>query len=185
MCWDDYIPFVGMAYRSSVQASTGETPNMMMLGRDVATPVDMMFESPPGEAECTTDYAEELRDTIRDMHERARHALHISSRRQKRFYDRKVCGPVYKEGDFVWLFRVSRKANLSRKLMLPWEGPFMVVTVLSDVTYRIQKTARSKPQVVHGDRLKPYAGPKLKAWTLHQSPLSKLSCVTKRVKRVK
>ena len=62
----------------------------------------------------------------------------------------------------------------------------MVVAVLSDITYRIQKTARSKPQVVHGDRLKPYSGPELKAWTyiLHQSQLSKLSCVAKRVKRV-
>ena len=163
--WDEYVPFVGMAYRSSVQASTGETPNMLMLGRDVATPIDLMFTAPPKELDCDTDYAEELREKIRGMHERARYALHISSRRQKRFYDRKVCGPVYREGQFVWLFRVVRKASLSRKLMLPWEGPYQVVKVLSDVTYRIQKTSRSKPQVVHADRLKPYEGPELKAWT--------------------
>ena len=50
-------------------------------------------------------------------------------------------------------------------LMLPWEGPYQVVKVLSDVTYRIQKTSRSKPQVVHEDRLKPYEGPELKAWS--------------------
>ena len=48
--------------------------------------------------------------------------------------------------------------------MLPWEGPYLVVKVMSDVTYRIQKSSRSKPQVVHTDRLKPYEGPKLKPW---------------------
>ena len=64
----------------------------------------------------------------------------------------------------MWLFRVARKASLSRKLMLPWEGPYQGrVKVLSDVTYRIQKTSRSKLQVVHADRLKPYEGPELKA----------------------
>ena len=62
--WDEYVPFVGMAYRSSVQASIGETPNMLMLGRDVATPVDLMLTAPPQEAECDTDYAEELREKI-------------------------------------------------------------------------------------------------------------------------
>lgn len=54
---------------------------------------------------------------------------------------------------------------MSKKLMLPWEGPYLVVTVLSDVTYRIQKTARSKLKVVHSDRLKPYEGPELEAWS--------------------
>ena len=163
--WDEYVPFVGMAYRSSVQASTGETPNMLMLGRDVKTPVDLyMFSAPPAEADPNTDYAEELREKIRGMHERARHALGMSARRQKRHYDRKLCGPAYKEGAFVWLYRAARKPNLSQKLMLPWEGPFLIVKVLSDVTYRIQKSARSKPQVVHADRLKLYEGPPLTAW---------------------
>ena len=112
--WDEYVPFVGMAYRSSVQAPTGKIPNMLMLGRDVATPVDLMFTAPPREAECDADYAEELREKIRGMHERARHALHVSSRRQKRYYDRRACGPEYKEGQFVWLYKVARKTSLSR-----------------------------------------------------------------------
>ena len=143
--WDDYVPFVGMAYRSSVQSSTGETLNMMMLGRGIRTPVDLMFLAPPREKECETDYAEELRDVIRSVHERARHALRVSQNRQKRWFDRKVHGPGYKQGDFVWLYRKSRRANLSRKLLLPWKGTFLVVKVMTDITYRIQKTARSKP----------------------------------------
>ena len=38
--WDQVLPFALMAYRSAVQESTGETPNMLMLGREVNTPTE-------------------------------------------------------------------------------------------------------------------------------------------------
>ena len=40
----------------------------------------------------------------------------------------------------------------------------MVISVLSDVVYRIQKSRKAKPKVVHSDRLKPYLGPPLERW---------------------
>ena len=46
-----------------------------------------------------------------------------------------------------------------------------MVKVMSDVTYRIQKSSRSKPQVVHADRLKPYEGPQLQAWK-YEAPVA-------------
>jgi len=167
--WDEYLPYVGFAYRSSIQASTGESPNMMMLGREVSAPVDVMFgKTSETEEDCTTDYGTELREKLQGIHERARHALKVSSRRQKRNYDRRARGPVYKKDQFVWLFNVQRKASMSKKLMLPWEGPYLIIAALSDVTFRIQKTARSKPRVVHADRLKPYEGPELPSWNYEQ-----------------
>ena len=43
-------------------------------------------------------------------------------------------------------------------------GRVPITSVLSDVVYRIQMSSRSKPKVVHSDRLKPYLGPPLKSW---------------------
>ncbi len=162
--WDLYLPYVGMAYRSSVQASTQESPNMMMLGRETTMPIDLIIGAAPGEEDCGTDYAEDLRDRIRSIHERARHALGLSARRQKKNYDRSAHGSLYKEGQFVWLYNTTRKPGMSKKLALPWEGPYLVVQALSDVTLRIQKSSRSKPKVVHSDRLKIYEGPDLVPW---------------------
>ena len=45
--WDVHLPFVMMAYRSSMHETTGLTANMMMLGREVSTPFDLMYEMPP------------------------------------------------------------------------------------------------------------------------------------------
>lgn len=37
--WDKYIPLIMMTYRSSVHASIGVTPCLMMLGREITLPV--------------------------------------------------------------------------------------------------------------------------------------------------
>ena len=39
--WDQYIPVLGMAVRATVNRSTGFTPNMLQLGREVVMPVDI------------------------------------------------------------------------------------------------------------------------------------------------
>ena len=109
--------------------------------------------------ECNTDYAEDLREQLRGIHERAQHALDVNTRRQKRNYDRSKRGSVYRQGQFVWLYD-----NWSKKLGLPWQGPYQVVSVLSDVVFRIQRSARGKTKVVRADRLKLYDGPALVSW---------------------
>lgn len=40
----------------------------------------------------------------------------------------------------------------------------LLVSMLSDVTYRIQLSRRAKPEVIHEDRLKPYLGLALRSW---------------------
>ena len=36
------------------------------------------------------------------------------------------------------------------------------------MTYRIQRSRRAKPKVIHADRLKPYLGPALKSWIVER-----------------
>ncbi|KAK3083081.1 hypothetical protein FSP39_013432 [Pinctada imbricata] len=44
--WDILLPYVIMAYRSVEHESTGCSPNYLMLGREVATPLDIAYEMP-------------------------------------------------------------------------------------------------------------------------------------------
>lgn len=64
----------------------------------------------------------------------------------------------YEKGDAVWLHSLARKKGISPKLQRPWQGPFLVTHRLNDVLYKIQETQKSKPKVVHSNRLKPYVG---------------------------
>ena len=40
--WDEQLPYALAAYRSSIHRVTGETPNRLMLGREVDTPLSLL-----------------------------------------------------------------------------------------------------------------------------------------------
>ena len=162
--WDEVLPYATFAYRCTPHDSTGESPNMMMLGREVSLPVDLVTECPRVQNSTHTDFAEKLRSDMQQAHDRARECLGKSARRQKRNYDRRASEHGLKEGQLVWLFNPARKKHLSPKLQLRWEGPWLIVKRLSDVTVRIQLRRGSKPKVVHVDRLKPYVGEAIQPW---------------------
>ena len=48
--WDIKVPYVMAAYRSTPHSTTGETPNRLMLGREVATPLQLLAPIVPEEA---------------------------------------------------------------------------------------------------------------------------------------
>jgi len=157
-----------MAYRSSVHESTGETPNMLMLGREIEVPLDVVTEPAPDTPPLATEYALALQQRLAGAHEVARRHLGKAAERQKRNYDKRVSSKPFRLGDSVWLHNIGRKKGRNPKLDCPWEGPYLVVSVLSDVTYRIQRSRRAKPKVIHADRLKPYLGPALKSWIVER-----------------
>ena len=114
--------------------------------------------------QSVTDYTKDLREKMSQAHEKARRNIKASQQRQKRNYDRYVAGRTIKSGMFVWLHNSARKKGLSPKLQFKWKGPYLVTDRLSDMTYRIQEKPKSKPKVVHYDKLKLYVGPALRNW---------------------
>ena len=97
-------------------------------------------------------------------HEFARRHLGKAAERQKRNYDKRKSSKALRVGDSVWLHNVRRRKGKNPKLDCPWEGPYLLVSVLSDVTYRIKRNRRAKPKVIHADRLKLYLGRALESW---------------------
>ena len=159
--WDEELPYATAAYRSTPQESTGETPNMLMLGREVSLPIDLTTEEPLLEEETEgLDYAQEMRRRMQRSHDRVRKHLMRSARRQKRYYDKGTCkeSKGKGKGKFAWLYNPIKKKGVSPKPMCRWEGPYLILDKLSDVTYRVQRKQGGKMKVVHCDRLKPYEG---------------------------
>ena len=51
--WDKFLPYATFAYRCTPQDSTGEFPNMMMLGREVSLPIDTSTDKlTPAQINC-------------------------------------------------------------------------------------------------------------------------------------
>ena len=157
--WDRHVKLACFAYNTSVHASTGYTPFYLMHGYDSRLPVDILCGTFQQDDMSHCEYVANLQKRLGHVFEKVREKTGQSLVRQKAYYDRKIHGEKFNTGDLVWLWNpaVPRKKGYNcKKLHRVWQGPFEVIKRLSDVTYRIQHTAkRRQRQVVHFDRLKP------------------------------
>jgi hypothetical protein len=155
--WDKKLPYVLMAYRFSLHESTGYTPNMLMMGRETATPIDIMYELPNGVKPTKVhDWVWQLRKTLEEAHATTRKITEQSMLRQKRYHDQNVVKKNFEEGDKVLVYFPQRGIGKSAKLMSFWYDPYIIVKQHSDVTFKIRKEKETKTMVVHVDRLRPY-----------------------------
>ena len=62
--WDEYLPFLSMAYRATPQDSTGLTPNFLMFGRELSMLVDVMIGLPQDQPMSELDYVKRLQKKL-------------------------------------------------------------------------------------------------------------------------
>ncbi|XP_041461736.1 uncharacterized protein LOC121413039 [Lytechinus variegatus] len=167
-----------MAYRSSQHEATGYTPSELMIGRQMILPVDLLIGSSGTPESSYPEFTEQLQDRMNYTHQLTRERLRVNTDRNKRTYDTHKAGEGHQQGDAVWLHTKRRKKGISPKLQRSWTGPFFVIDALSDVTYRIQETSKSKPKVVHFNRLKMYVGAPVPNWALKKIDDKSLSSAT-------
>ena len=85
--WDKYLQQLAGAIRSTVNRSTGFTPNMMMLGREVFLPDSLQFGLEVPVAGSESEYVAKLRSILTKVHNLARESLATAQMHQKRDYD--------------------------------------------------------------------------------------------------
>ena len=169
--WDTYLPMLMMAYRTAVQETTRCSPAKLMFGRELKLPIDLLYGRPAEERRgSVTPYAENLLKTLEDTHDFARRRLELASDRMKSYYDSKCSQRQIRIGDAVWLHNPQRKKGISPKLSRPWQGPYIVTKCINDLIFRIQLGPKTKPKVVHHNRLWKYQGEHPPTWflTFHQ-----------------
>ncbi|XP_033730614.1 uncharacterized protein LOC117320029 [Pecten maximus] len=161
--WDVLLPQLAGAMRSTVNRSTGQTPNMMMLGREVNLPADLMFES------CNTPlqqgvapYIHRLVGALQEAHHIARQKLKETQRRMKRNYDLRVLKRSYQKGDIVYILDSGATKGRCKKLCPPWKGPGIIVEKITPYLFRVQ--LNNKVLVLNHDKLKPCRDRQMPAW---------------------
>lgn len=93
------------AYRSTPHESTGLTPNLVFLGREVRIPAEIIhcarIPSVGSSISSYGEYVMKLRERMEKAHDITRKHLLKSSQKQKERYDLKINLNEYKPGDYV------------------------------------------------------------------------------------
>ena len=165
--WDEKLPMLVMAYRSAEHEATGYTPARVMSGRELRLPTHVTTGVPPEDDESRTmpEYVDKMKRNLVEVHHHVRKNLEIAAGTMKLRFDAKASRGLLEPGDKVWLYNPRRRKGVCPKLSSDWEGPYMIVNRLSDVIYRIKGEGRSKPKVVHFNRLWKMRDPAKFTWT--------------------
>ena len=158
--WDEYLPFVVHAYNTSIHSAMGETPFFMTHGFDARQP-SMLDVVHYGEAIQPEEYRIELirkmivtRQEVKEYMEHNKQ-IHLEKINQQRKEGQ------YQIGDLVWLYVQRLSKGLSKKFMLPWQGPYRILEIKNGINFRLASLGgRKLTQLVHIGRLKKYITPK-------------------------
>ena len=152
--WDHHLPYLVSAYRATRNESTQCSPNLLMLGREVTFPVDLMYPlENEQEYHCAVGYVEWVRQAMRENFERAREHLGRAAERQKRNYDERAQDRNYETGEWVLRFYPPNRRN---KLSPLYIGPYEIIGKPGLLTYTLRRPGESKTITVHVDHLKKY-----------------------------
>ena len=148
-----------MAYRSSVHESIGFTPYFLVFQHERSLPIDLMYQPPEhSESSSLKKQVLERQEAIRRAFELARRNSTAQQLRRNALYNRKVHGPVYKEGDCLLFHYPVTQPGCSSKLSSHWRGPYRIIKCLNEVNYKIEEIGIGKHLIVHYDQLKRYHG---------------------------
>ncbi|KAK6181086.1 hypothetical protein SNE40_009019 [Patella caerulea] len=156
---DLHLGCLAAVYRSTPQESTGLTPNLLMMGKEVRLPVEIVFGSSNTSRETVSNYGsyvEILKERMQKADELCLKYLNAVSKRQKDRYDSKKSIHSYTADDLIWYLHPIRKNIASPTLVMPYDGPYKIIKKLNEQNYLIQIKGQRK--VVHHDKLMPYLG---------------------------
>ena len=140
--WDPHLECLAGAYRSTPNESTKLTPNLLMMGREVRLPAELVFGSigTYQDQEITSygEYVDFLRTRMQHAHDVARKHLDSAAKRSSEIYNTKVAVNKYDVDDAVWCLLESRKIGVMPKLEPTYGGPFLVKKKLSEINFLLQ-----------------------------------------------
>ena len=109
--WDDLLPAVMMAYRSSVHESTGFSPYRLMFGEEYTLLIDVGLprRDPEPPDAVSSPYAVWVRDALEVAFDQVRRHSGKAVQRQKRLYDQREVRPLFAIGDWAMRYYPAAK----------------------------------------------------------------------------
>ena len=158
--WDMMIKLCMLAYNSSVQESTHETPSMLAMGNQPILPVDFLTPTfdPSGTRQrfnSAQEYVLYLQARLQKVQAKARESMQGAALKQTKQYNNRLKVNAYERGAQVYYFYPVKNVHTSKESYFMWKGPYTVITKISDLIYRIQEKPGSEPIIVHHNKLKP------------------------------
>ena len=134
--WDLYLRWVCFALNSLKSRHTGYSPNKLLYGRELRTPLTIMIDNEPVNLDCANAHnakAYQLHKTIKDIVNKARRHAVTDFKYADNTYNRHLHGPYFSEGQWCYVLINCPQHKFSSR----WRGPYRVAKVINEHLYVI------------------------------------------------
>ncbi|XP_060084275.1 uncharacterized protein LOC132563550 [Ylistrum balloti] len=157
--WDNFIPHVLFAYRTSIQETTKETPFYLMYGCDAQLPIDVALTQPTVRYISTDDYQIDLIDKLQHAFTQAKENTELAQQKQKLHSDKHSKEPPFVIGERVWIYAPVTAKGLSTKSLHPWSGSCEIAKT-PPVNFQVRTCdGKRVTKIVHSNRMKSFVNP--------------------------
>ena len=101
--WDSFIPAALFAYRISPSEVTGESPFLLLYGRQPRLPIDPQLLPPRDVSASIAVHRARIVQHIEEAHKLAKENLQRSQQKMKEYYDRTASPVSYDIGEKCWV----------------------------------------------------------------------------------
>jgi hypothetical protein len=155
--WDRHLDLVQMCHNSSRHTIINSTPSMLLFGREMRLPVELLIPQSPGPIIEEGEFVKNLRERLSQVWQLARENIDQGRLKQAARRAKEVHSFDLKVGDAV-LFRDKHcPVGRSRKLVPRWTGPWTILrTTDTNVQIQLISMPDSRTKWVHKEHVKPY-----------------------------
>ncbi|GFU02277.1 retrovirus-related Pol polyprotein from transposon 297 [Trichonephila clavipes] len=154
--WEKQLPAALFALRTITHESTGFTPAELVHGKNLKTPITLLYENWIGTTEEVTpvvEYVFQLIKRLKSCQELAIEKMEETKIKRKAWYDKNAIKREFSEGDLVLVLKMNRP----NKLSVQWKGPGKIEKKISETNYVVSFNNNTESnQVFHVNMLKPY-----------------------------
>ena len=125
--WDEYIPLILFAYRTSICETTGYSPFYIMFGREPRLPIDTKLLQLKEQSTSISEHRKRIVEKLEIAQKLAKENIQRAQQTMKNYYDKKSKDTNFELGDRVWVFTPKTAKGLSKKLLHNWHVPYRIV----------------------------------------------------------
>ena len=150
--WPDYLRAILISIRSMINDSTGFSPSLLFLGREIHLPIDRILETDLNDKKKPySNYQDYISRICKEMYDNVSIAMENIAKSQfknKQRYDKDRKFVSFKTGEKVLLkatYLSNKELGFMASLAPKWMGPYTIGKAYSDITYElIDKDGKSR-----------------------------------------
>ena len=151
--WDEFLPEVALALRTAVSDTTGYSPCMLNMGREIRTPFDRRLEDDDdSEFQSRIEAKNSLIEKLESIYSLARMNIEKAQEQQSKYYDRRHRKVTFDIGDLVCLrthYQSDKSQKIMKKLSHKWIGPYVIREIVSPLTFKLEERETKNAVGIH------------------------------------